>query len=141
MNDVIVVDGNDLILGRLAAYVAKKALLGYTVEIVNAEGIIVTGSRKIVCNKYKILVNKGGPRFGITILRSPRGIFKLAVKRMLPHKKVRGREALARIKAYKGLPVRFKDQKLETIEHANVSKVPNLKYVTLQEISNFLGGK
>lgn len=139
--DVIVIDGKDMILGRLAAYSAKKALLGYTVEIVNAENIMVTGSRKDICNGYKVLSDKGGPRFGIKFIKSPRGLLKLAVKRMLPHKHTRGAEALARVKAYKGLPARFKDEKIVTLEKNNISKVPNLKYITLQEIANYLGGK
>jgi len=43
--------------------------------------------------------------------------------------------------AHMGVPDKFKGKKLETIEEANVSKVPNLKYLTISEICTELGSK
>ena len=60
---------------------------------------------------------------------------------MLPFKTARGQEAFGRIKAYKGIPARFKETEMKTIEEANVSKVSNTKYIRLQQVTAFLGGK
>ncbi|HIJ04708.1 MAG TPA: 50S ribosomal protein L13 [Nanoarchaeota archaeon] len=137
----IVINADGLILGRLCSYVAKKALLGYTVDVVNIEKAIITGSKDVVLAKYKRFSRMGGPSFGPFIGKSSRDLFKRSLKRMLPHKKARGIEALTRVKAYKGLPLRYKDQKLETLEDAHVSKVPNTKYLKLERVTQFLGGK
>lgn len=139
--DMIVIDGKNLILGRVCSFAAKRALLGFIVEVVNVDRILVTGNRKVVFGKYQNMNEKGGPVYGPFIQKSAQGIFKRALKRMLPFKNTRGREAYERVKAYKGLPIRYKDKELETLEFANISKVPNTKYVTLQEIASHLGGK
>jgi large subunit ribosomal protein L13 len=108
---------------------------------VNVEKAVVTGNKKIVFAKYQRLREIGGPRFGIQIDRTPRGIFKRTLVNMLPHKNTRGREAMERVKAFRGVPESMKDKKLETLENANVSKVPNTKYVRVIDIIKFMGGK
>ncbi|MSR86219.1 50S ribosomal protein L13 [Candidatus Woesearchaeota archaeon] len=137
----IVINAEGIILGRLCSYVAKKALLGYTVDVVNVEKAIVTGDKDVVLAKYKRFSRMGGPSFGPFIGRSSRELFKRSLKRMLPHKIARGVQAFARVKAYKGLPLRYKDLKLETLLNSNVSKLPNTKYIKLERVTEFLGGK
>ena len=136
-----VIDASGLILGRLASYVAKRALLGDTVAIVNVEKAIITGSRRRVFDRYKMFRAKGTPTQGPFTPRRARDIFKRTLKRMLPYKRPRGRDALERVKAYKGLPVRYANMVLETLPVAHVSKVPTTKYVTLQDVTHFLGGE
>ena len=137
----ITVNAEGIILGRLCSYVAKKALNGYTVDVVNVEKSVLTGTRRVVLEKFKRFRNMGEPFHGPFIGRSSRDLFKRSLKRMLPHKISRGVEAFARVKAYKGLPVRYKDTKLETLAGSHVSKVPNTKYVKLERVTEFLGGK
>lgn len=137
----LVVNAEGVILGRLCSYVAKKALLGYTLDVVNIEKAIVTGNKDVVLAKYKRFSRMGGPSFGPFIGRSSRELFKRSLKRMLPFKHARGVEAFARVKAYKGLPARFSGQKIETLVDSHVSKVPNTKYLRLERITEFLGGK
>ena len=60
---------------------------------------------------------------------------------MLPYKKPRGREAFKRIKCYRGIPTTMKDKKPETLKAAEFSKLPTLKYVTVEYICKHLGGK
>lgn len=139
--DHIVLNADGIILGRLCSYVAKKALLGYTIDVVNIEKAIVTGNKDIVLAKYKRFSRMGGPSFGPFIGKSSRDLFKRSLKRMLPHKKARGIEAFARVKAYKGLPLRYKDHTFETLQDMHVSKVPNTKYVRLERVTEFLGGR
>ena len=136
-----VIDAKDLIVGRLCTYVAKQLLLGQTFEIVNVEKAIFTGRKEQIFEKYKRLVSMGRPRTGPFIKRRSREIFKKSLRGMLPHKTTRGREALKRVKIFKGVPARLQDVKGETLESANVSKVPNLKYIRLEELTKFLGGR
>ena len=41
-----VIDGKNAILGRLASYVAREALKGEEIAIVNCEQIIITGNKQ-----------------------------------------------------------------------------------------------
>ncbi len=136
-----VIDGKGLILGRLCTVVAKGALLGESFEIVNIGEVIIVGNKKFTFGKYKNMREKGRPIQGPFIKRSAKDLFKRSLRNMLPYKKPRGREALERIKAYKGLPERYKGKELETIEGANVSKISTTKFVKLQDVTKFLGGK
>ena len=136
----LVINAEGIILGRLCSYVAKKALLGYHVDVVYVEKCIITGTPQIIFAKFIRFRRMGEPFHGPFIGRSAQDLFKRSLRRMLPHKKARGINALARVKAYKGLPARYKDQKLETLAQSHVSKVPNTKYVRLEEVTKFLGG-
>jgi len=51
------IDASDHVLGRLASKVAKLALLGYEVHVVNAEKTVITGKKDFVLSywKHKIL--------------------------------------------------------------------------------------
>ena len=137
----VLIDGKDLILGRLCTHVAKKALAGETVEVVNVEKVIISGSRKNVMARYKNLREKGTPIQGPFLKRRSRDLFKRSLKKMLPYKRARGQEALARVKAYKGIPARFEGKEFQTIQEANLSKLPTTKYVSLQDVTDFIGGR
>ncbi len=135
------IDGKDLILGRLCSHVAKQTLAGESVEVVNVDRVVITGSRKNVMERYKNLREKGTPVQGPFLRRRAKDLFKRSLKKMLPYKNTRGKEALARVKAYKGIPKSFEGKTFTTLDGANVSKVPTTKYVYLQDVTNFLGGK
>ena len=49
----MIIDASNLIAGRIATVVAKKALLGETIDIVNSEKAIVTGSKTQVFARFK----------------------------------------------------------------------------------------
>ena len=49
----MIIDATNLLVGRLATVVAKKALLGGKIDIVNAEKAIISGPKRLVINKYK----------------------------------------------------------------------------------------
>ena len=50
---VTIINGDGLILGRLASLVAQRGLAGETIAIVNAEKAIISGSRARVLGLYK----------------------------------------------------------------------------------------
>ncbi|MEK6816203.1 MAG: 50S ribosomal protein L13 [Nanoarchaeota archaeon] len=137
----MIIDGSNLIMGRLAAYVAKQALLGEQVDIVNSENTIITGSKAGLMERYKNRRERGTPSRGPFFPRMSHLILKRTIRGMLPYKNAKGREALKRIKCYHGVPPRFAGQQFETLEKANKSKLQTKKYITLRELANLMGAK
>ena len=137
----MIIDATNLILGRFAAFATKKALLGETIEIVNCEKAIITGKKENIRLKYKSRRERGIPAKGPFFPRVSDRLVRRAIRGMLPYKQEKGKTAFARIKCHIGVPAIFKDKKLETIDSANVSKMQNLKYITVGDLCKFLGGK
>ncbi|MCK5299768.1 MAG: 50S ribosomal protein L13 [Candidatus Aenigmarchaeota archaeon] len=139
-----IIDGKDLVLGRLASYVAKRALSEdkETFNIINAENIVISGSKKMVLDRYKFLVEVGDIYKGPFISRMPDRLFRRAVKGMLPMNTTRGREAFKRIMAYigeselKGTKVSSKD-----LEKFHKKNLKDQKYVLLKDLSELIGMK
>jgi large subunit ribosomal protein L13 len=137
----MIIDASNLIMGRLASYVAKQAMLGNKVDIVNSEKAVISGKRENVFNDYLSKREMGTPFKGPFISRLPDRLLRRAIRGMLPYKKPRGREAYKKIMCYTGVPNEFKDKKFTTIESANISKLPNLKFTDLRTLSKRLGAK
>ena len=137
----MIIDANNLILGRMGTYVAKITLLGEKVDIVNCESAVVTGDRARIFKDYDQKLKMGIPAKGPFTRRMPDRFVKRSIRGMLPYKKERGRNAFKNIKCYIGIPDNFKDQKMDTIENANIEKVPNLKYVRIKDVCIHIGAK
>ena len=138
---MIIIDADNLIVGRLATYAAKEALLGEEVRIINSEKAVISGKKENVFKDFLRKREMGTPVKGPFIKRMPDRILRRAIRGMLPFKKPRGKEAYKRVFCYVGVPDEFKDKKFITIENAKVSKLPNLKYIDLNSISKRLGAK
>jgi len=107
-----IIDGTKAVLGRLASYTAKQALLGEEIVILNCEKVIITGNRQNILEKFqdrrtKIGSGQKGPKHS----RLAHLIVKRAIRGMLAHRKARGKEALGRVMCYVGVPEEFKDSK------------------------------
>ena len=137
----MIIDASYLILGRLASYAAKQALLGNKVDIVNCENAIITGNKKYIIARHKQKREMGYPFKGPFIKRRPDHYVKRVIRGMLPYKQAKGRQAFEKIMCYTGVPEKFKDKKLETIKTADVSKVPNLRYITVKDVCKEMGAK
>ncbi|RME78239.1 50S ribosomal protein L13 [Candidatus Woesearchaeota archaeon] len=137
----MILDAKDLIVGRLATVVAKKALLGEEVIIVNADKAIITGKPTVVKAKFKQSRNRTVPLKGPYIHRGADRLLRRKIRGMLPYKQEKGRKAFERIKCYIGIPPEFEGKNFETIEEANVKKLPNTHFTTLGEVSKHLGAK
>ncbi len=139
-----VIDVKDLILGRFSSKVASRLLDGEDITIVNAKDVVVTGSKEDILEKYeerwnyKMLVN---PRRGPFYPRGVNDIIRRTVRGMLPWKKSKGKEAFEKLTVYSEVPEEFEDVEIEKIECANSSKLSTLNYMTVGEISRYLGGK
>ena len=134
-----VYDASDLVLGRLSSVVAKEALLGNDIVIVNCENAIVTGSKNTIISKFENFKNIGKPFHGPFTPKIPDRIVRRAIKRMLPFKTSRGITAYKRIMCYLGIPEEYKDSKLETIKSANLSKLKYSKYMKIGDFATIIG--
>ncbi|MFH1063962.1 MAG: 50S ribosomal protein L13 [Candidatus Woesearchaeota archaeon] len=136
----MLIDATDHIVGRLASVVAKKALLGEKIDIINAENAVISGKRPVVFAKMKEKVSRGIPSKGPHFRRSPERLMKRFIRDMLPYKQPKGRAAFENIMCWVGVPEQFKDKKAERIKEAEASKLM-INSVSIKEISRFLGGK
>ena len=136
------IDGKNCILGRLGSYVAKQALLGKTINVFNCENIIISGDPKNAKARYKhTLSEKGQPTKGPYVPRLPDRFVRKVIKRMLPHKKPRGKEALKRIMCYISIPEKFKDKNPKILKTLSADKLPTMKKCTILDVCRHLGGK
>lgn len=136
----MIIDANDMILGRLASFVAKRVLLGEKVEIINCGKAVITGEERYILHRFKREKSKSIQK-GPYVPRTADRFVKRSIKRMLPHKNPRGREALKRIMCYVGVPESMQDKKAQTIKEANASKVPTLRYIRVERLCKLMGGK
>jgi large subunit ribosomal protein L13 len=136
---MVVINGENLILGRLASHVAKLLLSGEEVTIVNAERTIISGSKKSIIEDYNKKRTVGTPRKGPFFPRMPDQIVKRTVRGMIPYKKTSGKNAYKKLKVYIGVPKALETENLVTLEKASAKG--KVKYIELGEVSKELGAK
>ncbi|MFX1366197.1 MAG: 50S ribosomal protein L13 [Promethearchaeota archaeon] len=143
-------DATDQILGRFCSIIAKKALLGENIVIINAKNAIISGSKKNIHEKYlaRLKISTAtNPRRGPFHERRPDTFMRRVVKQMLPRKKLRGKEAIKRVQIYiSNIPERFKNkyQILNPNDIINVGKKRLSyynKFITLENLCQRIGWK
>jgi len=139
---MIIYDAGGQILGRLSSVIAKKLLDGERVVVVNAEQAVVSGSKRATVSHYKVRTKRGDPIKGPFFPRTPDGIFRRAVRGMLPWKKPKGKAAYKRLQVYIGIPAKL-ESKRDKFEKAKVADIAKLraKSMTLGELAVALGTK
>lgn len=139
---MIIYDAEGQILGRLSSVIAKKLLDGEGVVVVNAEKAVVSGSKRATVSHYQIRVKRGDPIKGPFFPRTPDGMFRRAVRGMLPRKKARGQKAYKSLHVYIGIPTKLKSStgRFEKEKVADASKL-RTKSMTLGELSIALGAR
>ena len=139
---VKVINGENAVLGRLASRVAKLLLDGYKVYVVNVDKVVIKGDRKAIIEDYMkrlwIKSNVNPRRHGPFKPRSPEGIFRRAVRGMLPRRKPRGKEAFRRLRVYRGVPDDLRDREIEVLEDTLYRENP-YGYITLYELAKLIG--
>ncbi|MCS7117476.1 MAG: 50S ribosomal protein L13 [Thaumarchaeota archaeon] len=150
MEELIVIDGSGHRFGRLASKVAKMLLEGKRVVVLNADKIVITGTKSAVLERYLMLLDRKWyssiERVQVWNPRRSDRIFWQAVKRMLPKKKDRGEAAISRLRVYVGVPEEFAKHsavRVPDAEHrSNISRSGKLvKAITLEELSTLIGGR
>jgi large subunit ribosomal protein L13 len=135
----VVVDARDCILGRVASKVAERALDGETIAVVNAERAVVTGNEESTMENFRERQRVGSDQ-GPAYPRRPDGIFKRAIRGMVPHKKQRGREAFSRVRVYVGNPYADNNEFETTVlEGTSLDRLSNINFTTLGAVSEDLG--
>ncbi|WP_069807052.1 50S ribosomal protein L13 [Vulcanisaeta thermophila] len=135
----IVVDATNHVVGRLASVVAKWALEGRRVIIVNAEKAVITGDFNMVLNWYKKRISEwlthyNPEKVGPKIPRKPDRILRRVIRGMLPRKEFRGRAAYRRVRVFMGVPPQYLNVDKVVIKGALLKARPGIKYVTLEEL-------
>lgn len=103
----MIVDGTDMVLGRLASSIAKKLMLGEEVHLINAEKIIISGSPEHIVADYmqkRRLQNKATPEHSPKWPKVPHLMVRRVIRGMLPFKKAKGRAAFKKLRVYVGNP-------------------------------------
>ena len=134
----LVVDARDCIMGRVASQVAERALDGETIAVVNAERAVITGREGQITEKFQKRVDLASDQ-GPAYPSRPDGIFKRAIRGMVPYKKPYGREAFENIRVYVGNP--YDEDEAEILEGTSLDRLSNIKFVQLDEISESIGAK
>ncbi|MBS3168360.1 50S ribosomal protein L13 [Candidatus Woesearchaeota archaeon] len=131
----MIINAENLILGRLATYAAKQALEGNPVIIVNCEKAIITGNKTSILNEFKEINDLGGPYKGPFLQKTPDKLVRRTIRGMLPYRQERGSKAFKRVKCFTGIPDKYQNQKIETIKEASYTKLNTLKFITVNDIS------
>ncbi|KAM0688391.1 60S ribosomal protein L16A [Conglomerata obtusa] len=146
MQQHLVINGTNHIAGRLASKIAKNLLEGTQVTVLFAENITyafpLARARKI----YESYLHKRcvvNPRKGPYHYVEPSKYFTRMVKRMLPHKKTKGANALKRLSVYESCPDEF--QCVEKVVNAeclrDFKSNPIRKFCTFGELLKDFGWK
>ncbi|MDD5182218.1 MAG: 50S ribosomal protein L13 [Candidatus Nanoarchaeia archaeon] len=132
------VDGTNMILGRLASYLAKQALKGNKVILFNCEKMVITGDKQKTLGYYNERMQKiKGHRKGPFWPRRPDNLVRRTIKKMLPFKRERGKEAIARVEVYINVPSVAEGKKTTAFEKALLP--PKTKFISIEELSKKIG--
>jgi large subunit ribosomal protein L13 len=139
----MIIDGEGLIMGRLASTVSKMLLNGEKITILNAEKILISGTKEWAYARYKQRVDRASisnPRkMGPKYPRRPDDIFRRTVRGMIPYRKTSGREAFKGLKVFVGIPQEFEGAEIFKLEEAKPKNI--IKSIELGTISRLLGAK
>ena len=138
------IDARGHLIGRLAATVAKTILQGHNVVVVRCEGLNISGSFYRNKLKYLEFLRKRcniNPARGPFHFRAPSKIFTRIVRGMIPHKTERGQQALARLKAFEGVPTPYDKRKRLVVPSAlrTLRLKPRRRFTELGRLSTEVG--
>ncbi len=140
-NQQIIVDGTNLVAGRLSSNVAKLLLKGNRVTVVNCEKIMISGSRKHIVKNYKTFLEIASilhPEHGPYHPRRPDTMIAKMIRGMLPRKKPSGWEAYSRLRTYIGVPSGLGSSKKTVFDTAKITR-SSANYTTVAELAKEVG--
>jgi len=90
-----------------------------------------------------VMKDKGSREKGPYFPRMPDLIMKRTIRGMVPYRRKTGREALARLRIYIGVPdeLKSKEKEFESLELASMSRLSSARYMRLGDLSKMLGAK
>ena len=138
----IIIDAEHALLGRLASYAAKKALEGDEITILNAEKVVVSGTKERVLNEVRRKLRTrtlGSVDKSPTHPRRPDTYVRRVIRGMLPWKKPKGKEAFRRIKVFIGVPEEFGDERPIKLGGTDSAKL-KCSMITIMDLVKEIGG-
>jgi large subunit ribosomal protein L13 len=134
-----VIDGTNMVFGRLASRIAKKLIGGEEIHLINAEKLVIMGNPRQISQRYLLkrrVQNKGTPEKSPVWSRVPHMLVKRMVRGMLPSREtLRGREAIKRLRVYTGNPKKLEaGAKIEGADYDGVSR-----HITIHELCKSIG--
>lgn len=128
----IIVDAEKSVLGRVASFVAKQALLGKAIIIVNSDKVLITGNKRGIIEHYHKAAKRGlYSQKGPYLPRKDTGrMLKRTIRGMLSHRQQRGHDAFKRILCYPGIPAEYASVKMIKIERPIKTRTISLKEVS-----------
>lgn len=137
----MIIDGTNMIAGRLCSHVAKLLLEGNRVAIVNSENIMISGSRESIIGEYRKFLEVASinnPKFGPFHPRRPDTIITKMVRGMLPKTKSSGQAAFKRLRVYLGVPNELKSLSRTQFEDARIRRTSPY-YTSVGELGKMIG--
>ena len=137
----LVVDGTNLIAGRLASNVAKLLVQGKRVSIVNCEKIMISGTRSNIIKEYRDFLEISSiihPKHGPYHPRRPDTIISRMIRGMLPKEKPSGKTAHKRLRAYIGTPKELQSFEKIQFEKAKIRKASS-NYTVMADLGRTIG--
>ena len=141
-SEVVVVNAENQILGRMSTHLVKLLKEGKKVVVVNAEKAVISGSRARVIQGYTLLFTvrsmQNPAKNGIRRPRNPINIVKRTVRGMLPKNRL-GKQYYKNLIVYIGIPKEYEGKEMIRFDDADVSRLKG-KYITVAELSKAIGG-
>ncbi|MEK6817271.1 MAG: 50S ribosomal protein L13 [Nanoarchaeota archaeon] len=124
-----IIDGANMVLGRLASYIAKESLKGEELAIVNCSEIIITGNKDEIKKEFQEKRSRfGSSQKGPKHHHKSEKIVKRTIRGMLPnYREGRGREAWKRIRCYDKIPRELEGKEFVKLEKENKIKINKVK--------------
>jgi large subunit ribosomal protein L13 len=138
---MIIYDAKDAILGRIGTRIAKSAILGEDVIVVNTAYAVISGGKKSILAEYLNKFKRGTYAHGPFYPKVPSRLFKRLIRGMVPYKTGDGKKAYSRIKCYSGVPKSFEGKDFIIVKDALLTKLPKREYQSIADICKLLGGK
>ncbi|OQX22382.1 MAG: 50S ribosomal protein L13 [Candidatus Altiarchaeales archaeon A3] len=150
----MIVNAEGQILGRMASFVAKRALRGDRVVVVNAEKALISGTKTGIQTEVSLRLgirNWGNPKKGPFMMKQPDNFVRSVIRGMLPYNKnrygPRGRAAFKEVIVFMGVPQKeiekfdksFNQANIDEISGKNLQKKPLRKYVYVSEFCKKMG--
>ena len=130
----MIIDATGAIVGRLATVIAKSALEGQDVVVVNVEKAVISGDPVKTVLKYKGrrgMQNKANPDLSPKWSRRADYLFKRILQGMMPKHSARGKASLQRVRAYMGVPDAYAGK---AKPYAFTAAQLTCRYMTLEEL-------
>ena len=137
----MIIDAKDAILGRLGSFAAKQALLGNTVDIINCEEIVISGSKESILREHIRTLHRGAPWKGPYFYRRPDFFVKRTIRGMLPFKRSRGQDIYKKIKCHIGIPNDLKDEKAVRVPNVGLERLHSSDHLKVKDVCMAVGWK